>query len=131
MYYWAARASLPLPWGCSSDESGDVITPMEQILSWPSWFAPQEKAKTVIRDLCLQSIEFQFRSTGKLLKFQYTRMLGAKDENGVRRQKTRHERVFQKIVDEFEKRNEQFKKPRGMVGGEIARLTEGIQSLQI
>lgn len=58
-------------------------------------------------------------------------MLGAKDENGVRRQKTRHERVFQKIVDEFEKRNEQFKKPRGMVGGEIARLTEGIQSLQI
>ena len=51
------------------------------------------------------------------------------NEDGVRRQKTRHERVFQKIVEEFEKRIGQLKKLQGISGGQVERLTEGTKSL--
>lgn len=50
---------------------------------------------------------------------------------GLRRQKIKHERVFQKFFEGFQIRIKQFKKLQGMGGGETNCLTEGTQSLQI
>ena len=106
-----------------------MLTSPMRILHWHSWFAPQEDSNTIIRDLCLQLIEFQFEST-EGLNATYPDV-GDKDEDRVRRQKTRHERVFQKVVEEFEKIIRQLKKLQGICGGQVERLTEGTQSLQI
>lgn len=73
---------------------------------------------------------FQFKSTGADLDPLYPDV-GDKDENGVRRHKTRHETVFQKIVKEFEKRIGQLEELKGIGGGQVEGLKEGIQSLQI
>lgn len=104
-----------------------MLTRPRQILHWPSWFAPQEDTNTIIRDLCLQLIEFQFTDNSNAIYLD----VADKDENGVRRHKTRYERVFQKNVEEFEKRIGQLKKLQGIGGGQVERLTEGTQSLQI
>lgn len=58
-------------------------------------------------------------------------LIADKDENGVCRHKARHERVFHKIVEEFGKRIRQLKKLQGIGGGQVERLTEETQSLQI
>ena len=70
-----------------------------RILHWDSWFAPQEDTNTIVPDLCLQLIEFQFESTKGPHPIYPD--VGDNNEDGVRRHKTRHERVFQKIVEEF------------------------------
>jgi len=54
-----------------------------------------------------------------------------KDENGICRHKARHERVFHNIVEEFGKRIRQLKKLQRIGGGQVERLTEETQSLQI
>lgn len=118
---------------CSFKELGErkmsMIMPWMQRFAWDSWFTPQQETNTIIRDLCLQLIEFQFKYTGEPDPIYPD--VGDKDENGVRRQKTRHERVFQKIVEEFEKRIGQLKKLKGVGGGQVEGTTEGIQSLPI
>ena len=111
----------------SGQMKGAMLLPPAQKIHWPSWFAPQGDANTIIRDLCLQLIELQFKSTGDHLYPD----VGDKDENGVRRQKKRHEMVFQKIVEEFEKRIGQLKKLQGIGDGQVESLTEGTQSLQM
>lgn len=106
-----------------------MIAPFMKRRSWNSWFAPQQETSTIIRDLCVQLVEFQFNSTGVLDPVYPD--AGDKDENGVRRQKTRHKTVFQKSVKEFEKRIGQLRKLKGIGGGQVEGLTEGTQSLQI
>ena len=118
---------------CSFEEvAGKKLTmvdPLAQRLHWPSWFTPQQETNAIIRDLCHQLIEFQFKSTGDLDPGYPD--VWDKDENGVRRQKIQHETVFQKIVKEFEKRIGQLKELKGIGGGQVEGLTEGTQTLQI
>lgn len=71
----------------SAEKKFFMIMPVMQRLKWYSWFILQQKTNTIIRDLCLQLIEFQFKSTGADLDPLYPDV-GDKDENGVCRQKT-------------------------------------------
>lgn len=111
----------------SSDQSEQVIIRWTNSLQ--VFFAPQEKTRTIIRDLYLKLVKFKFKSTGDL--YQIYPDFGDKGDNGVRRQKLRYKSAFQKNMEEFEIRVEQFKKLPGMGGGETNGLTEGTQSFQI
>lgn len=75
---------------------------------WPSWFALLKDASTIIHDLCFQLIKLQFKSTSDL-NLIYPDVKN-KNKNKICKQKTIYNKVFQKIIKEFEKKIGQLKK---------------------